>query len=133
MVGCIPLTKTRPKSVLYPQRTKPYQYVVMQLVNLAKPKWTFISCNQKALCYILCYKVNRSNELFLNIKSVKDYFICSTNSIIIKQTCHIFLWFNSMNSTRNICQQFNSFSVNITRISSTKQVFDALSLENKFP
>ena len=111
-----------------------HKCTVMFLLDLAKSDWMSIPCDQKLLCSVVCYK-NRPKRDHTQ-KSQTDnggHLICSADHVIIQETCHIFLWLNAMNSTKNTCKQFNSVPVHINRLNLLKQVLDAFSLENQFP
>ena len=121
---------------LYHNAKQSHRCSAIFLFNLAEPDWISIPCNKKIIIsHLFCY-VNNTQVTFhknhnKNVKNIKDPLICSPNDIIIQGICHVFIWVNKKNSTRNICK--HSISLKIETITSLRQLFIPLSVKNQMP
>ena len=69
----------------------------------------------------------------MNNKNVKDYSICSSDDIIISQTCFKFVWVNKTINSKSTCIKADVISIKMENITLFKQLFSAISLHIEFP
>ena len=120
---------------LYPFMYQNHRCTVMLLFNLAEPDWISVPCAERTQSQVVCYlqHTNLKDENPANIKSATDSYLCSAGHILIQETCHMFVWINRRDSTRDICKKYKAMPVSIKSVKLLTQVFDAVSLKNEFP
>ena len=114
-----------------------HKCTVMFLFNLAEQDWLSIPCDKKPLCHVICHVENATygNKELRNINTdqVKDYSFCSRDSMLFQNYCHVFNWLNKIDNDTKLCKINKARPVGLETVLSYNELFQSLSLENKFP